>query len=73
MYGGVPATPRRAALPSVGRQAEVDQPRHAVVAQDDVRRLDVAVHQAAGVDRGQPLGHLLDQPRKRRGSARSPP
>ena len=45
------------------RQAEVDQPRHAVVAQDDVLRLDVAVQQAAGVDLGQPRGDLLDQPR----------
>ncbi len=44
------------------RQAEVDQPRHAVVAQDDVLRLDVAVQQAAGVDLGQPFGDLLDQP-----------
>ena len=49
------------------RQAEVDQPRHAVVAQDDVLRLDVAVQQAAGVDLGQPLGDLLDQPRARAG------
>ena len=44
------------------RQAEIDQPRHAVVAQDDVLRLDVAVQQAAGVDLGQPSGDLFDQP-----------
>ena len=43
------------------RQAEIDEPRHAVVAQDDVLRLDVAVHEAAGVDLGQPPGNLFDQ------------
>ena len=44
------------------RQAEIDQPRQAVVAQDDVLRLDVAVQQAAGVDLGQSPGDLFDQP-----------
>ena len=44
------------------RQTEVDQPRQTVVAQDDVLRLDVAVQKPAGVDLGQPLRDLLDQP-----------
>ncbi len=65
-----------AALPTWRRQAEVDQPGHAIVSQHDVRGLDVAVQETAGVHRFQALGRLLDPPRRgpgRHGTLRDPP
>jgi hypothetical protein len=50
--------------------AEVNDPR-AVVGQDDVARLEVAVDEAAGVDRGQPLGQRGTEPLGLRGAERA--
>ena len=49
----------------VGGQVEVEQQRLAVVAQQDVGRLEVAMEDAALVGVGQPVGQAGDQPEDR--------
>ena len=52
---------RRAIIPvaRLDRQAEVDEPRHPLTIDEDVRRLDVAVHVAEAVHLGERAGDLF--------------
>ncbi len=49
----------------VHRQSEVGQPRRAVPGHEDVSGFQVAVHPAHGVQLGEPLAHLGQQPCRR--------